>query len=96
MKVHKSDRHVIAICDIDLKGTYMHEGNMQLDLSTEFFNGNEMDAGEVRAAIEDGTLEDATFYIVGKKSTDLALSTDLITQDGIKEIDSIPFALVLL
>jgi len=40
-------------------------------------------------------MEDATFNIVGEKSTQLALKLGIIMQEGIKTIDKIPYALVL-
>lgn len=42
------------------------------------------------------SMEDATFNITGKNSINVALKIGLINQEGIKEIQGIPFALVLL
>ena len=41
-------------------------------------------------------LEDSTFNIVGEKSIKIALETGIITKQGIRKIDGIPFALVLI
>ena len=41
-------------------------------------------------------LEDATFNIVGEKSVALAINTGIITREGIKSIQGIPFAMVLI
>jgi len=40
--------------------------------------------------------EDATFNIIGKESVNTALETGIISKEGIKEINGVPFALVLL
>jgi len=40
--------------------------------------------------------EDSTFNIIGKKSVNAALKAGIITKDGIKKIQGIPFALILL
>ncbi len=40
--------------------------------------------------------EDATFNIIGEESTQAALKAGIITKKGIKKINNIPFALVLM
>ena len=40
--------------------------------------------------------EDATFNIVGKESVNAALEAEIINKQGIKTIQGVPFALVLL
>ena len=45
-----------------------------------------LDAGE----------EDATFNIVGKDAVEAAFKAGIITKDGIKKVQGIPFSLVLL
>ena len=40
--------------------------------------------------------EDATFNIVGQESINAALEAGIINQQGIKTIQDVPFALVLL
>ena len=40
--------------------------------------------------------EDATFNIVGEESIKIALKIGIINKNGIKEIQGVPFALVLL
>ena len=41
VKIHKSYRDVVAICDSRLLGNKFEQGNMQIDLTGEFFNGDE-------------------------------------------------------
>lgn len=96
VKIHKSYRNVIAICDPELLGKKFEEGNMQIDLTGEFFNGEEINESEVLKLIEDEKTEDATFNIVGEKAVKLALKTGIIEKQGIKEIKGIPIALTLL
>lgn len=96
IKIHKSYRYVIAICDSELLGRKLEQGNKQLDLSGEFFNGEEKAEKEAFEIIKDAAKEDATFNIVGKKATELALKAGIIDKEGIRKIQGIPFALVLL
>ena len=44
----------------------------------------------------DMSAEDATFNIIGQRSTDMALKVGIINKQGIGIIDNVPFALVLM
>jgi len=96
VKIHKSYRHIVAICDSELLGKKFQDGKMQIDLSGEFFNGEEKTDSETLEIIEDSAREDATFNIVGEKSCKLAIEAGIISKQGIKKIQGIPVALVLL
>ena len=96
IKIHKSYRYVIAICDSELLGKKFEQGNLQLDLTGEFFKGEEKNEQESLEIIKDAFTEDASFNIVGKKATELALKADIISKEGIKKIQGVPFAFVLL
>ncbi len=96
LKAHESYRLVIAICDKELFGKKFVEGERQLDLTGEFFNGQEFDEEGVSLEINNFLREDATFNIVGEKSVGVAKKLGIVTGDGVKEVDGIPFALVLL
>ncbi|MCR4284744.1 MAG: DUF424 family protein [archaeon] len=95
LKVHDSYRTVVAICDKELLGKLLTEGIKQLDLTGPFFQGEEMSSKEVKKAIEKYLYEDATFNIVGENSIKLAKEMGIITEEGVLDIDGIPFSLVL-
>jgi len=94
-KIHRAYRDIVAICDSDLIGKKFEEGKFQLDVKDDFFRGEEASEEKIAEIIQDMSMEDATFNIIGKNSTDIALKTGLISKEGIKEISGIPFALVL-
>ena len=96
VKIIKSYRTVVAICDSDLLGKTFEEGKGQLDIKESFYKGEETPKEKVIEIINHMSQEDATFNIVGKESVALALETGLITKEGIKEVQGVPFALVLL
>ena len=96
INVIKSYRDVVAICDKELLGKKFEEGKYQLDVKENFFMGKEANEKEVIRIINDMSKEDATFNIIGKNSVNLALKVGLINKEGTKEIQSVPFALVLL
>ena len=96
VKIHKSYRNVVAICDSDLLGKKFEQGNLQIDLSGSFFEGEEKTSEETLEIIQDLAIEDSTFNIVGEKSVRLALKAGIIEEKGIKKIKDIPVALSLL
>lgn len=96
IKIHKSYRDVIAICDSELIGRRFEEGKFQLDVKESFYKGEKADEREVIEVIQLMAKEDATFNIVGNKSVNAAIKAGIVTQEGIKKIQGIPFALILL
>lgn len=96
VRIHKSYRDVVSICDSDMIGKKFEEKNMQLDIRESFFNGDEKTEEECIEIMKSLIKEDATFNIVGKKSTEAALKAGIISKKGVKKIDNIPYALVLL
>lgn len=95
-KIHKSYRLVVAVCDKDVYGRKLVDGERQLDLSGDFFKGEEMSGSQAKKKIIDCAKEDATFNIVGGNSVRIAKEVGLVEDDGVIEIGGVPFALVLL
>ena len=96
VKIIKSYRDIVTICDSELLGKKFEEGNLQLDVKENFFNGEKTSEEKAIEIMKDMEKEDSTFNIVGEKSVNAALKAGIISQKGIKEIKGIPFALVLL
>ena len=96
IKIHEASRLVVAVCDSDLFGKVLEEGNGFLDLSTTFFDGEEKEGEELVELLKEYKMEDATFNIVGKESCDAAKEAGVITEDIIRESCGVPIALVLL
>jgi len=96
VRIHKTYRDVIAICDSDLLGKKFEQGNLQLDVKESFYKGEEKTKQEVIQIMQDLSREDSTFNIVGEESVNCALETGIISKDGIKKIQEVPFALILL
>ena len=96
LKVHESYRWVVAVCDESVFGRKLKEGNRVLDVSGDFFRGDEMSLDKVREEIVRCAGEDATFNFVGVDSVRIAKDLGLVKDEGISYIDGVPFALVLL
>ena len=95
VKIIKTYRDVIAICDSELLGKKFEQGKFQLDVKESFFKGNETNQEKAIEIMQNMEKEDATFNIIGKESIEIALKAGIIKQEGIKKIQGIPFALVL-
>ena len=100
VKIHKSYRNLVAICDSDLIGKKFEEkfekGIKLLDLRESFYKGEEKTYKETIEIIKKQSPEDSTFSIVGKESIKAAKEAEIITKHGVKKIHGIPYALVLL
>lgn len=96
VKVHKSYRTVVAVCDSKLLGKKFEEGIKQLDIRESFYKGEEKSFDELVELFKFQKAEDATFNIVGKDSIRAAKKARLISDEGIKYIEKIPYTLVLL
>ncbi len=96
IRIIKSYRYVVAICDSELLGKRFEEGDFQLDVKESFFGGEETEEEKALEIISNMFREDATFNIVGEKSVNTAIKAGVITEEGIKKIQGIPFALVLI
>ena len=96
LKVHESYRWVVAVCDKNIFGRKLHEGKRALDISTQFFDGEEMTLEQAKNQIIRCSNEDATFNFVGEKSVALAKKLGVVKDEGIIHIEGIPFGLVLL
>jgi len=95
-KVHRSYRIVVSICDKEVYGKKLEEGKMQLDLTGEFFNGEEVKISELGDLMDQYMKEDATFNVVGEKSIGVAIEKGFVKEEGVWKIDGVSYALVLL
>ena len=98
VKIHKSQniRPVVSICDSDLIGKRFEEGKRQLDVNENFYKDREVNKEELLEIIKRQEVEDASFNIVGKESVQASIEAGIIAEEGVRRIEGIPFALVLL
>lgn len=96
IKIHQSYRQVVAVCDSEILGKKFEEENKILDLRENFYKGEEKSEKEAIEILQDLAKEDSTFNIVGEKSIQAALKSGIISKEGIKKVQGIPFALGLL
>lgn len=90
VKVHKNTegQFLLAICDNNLIGKKFEEGNLQLDLSSDFYKGEEKSEEEIMSLIKGAYM----LNVVGEESIEFALKNDLIEKEHIIKIKNIPHA----
>jgi len=96
ISIIKTYRDIVTLCDKELLGKYFEEGQFQLDVKESFYSGEKTTEEEAIIILQDMAREDYTFNIVGEKSTNTAVKAGIITEEGVRKIQGIPFALVLL
>lgn len=95
-KIHKSYRDVVAICDTELINKVFEENKKTLELKENFFKDKKVDEKEIKEIMKKFSVEDATFNIVGERSIKCALELGMFSEQGVKKIQGVPFALILL
>jgi len=90
VKKHKTrdGKLILAICDSDLIGKRFEQGKLQLDLTTDFYKGEEKSESEILLMIQQAYI----LNLVGEKSVKLALKQGLIDETHILNIQGIPHA----
>ncbi len=96
VNIIRSCRDVVAVCDNDLIGKFFDEGDLQLDVKEGFYKGEDVSRERAIEIMQDMSNEDATFNIVGEESVDAAIEAGIISEDGIKKIQGVPYSMVLI
>ncbi|MFH1248659.1 MAG: DUF424 family protein [archaeon] len=96
VKIHESYRKIIAVCDSELLGKKIEEGNMQLDMQESFYGGDEKDEKEIIELLSDLYRDDATFNLVGEQTINTAIKSGIIDEIGVMKIQGVPYALGLI
>jgi len=91
-KIHKNveGRIILALCDTELIRKKFVEGDLQIDLTSEFYQGEEKTEDEIKEMIKPVHVINA----VGEKSIELLKKLDLV--ENIITIAGVPHAEVIL
>lgn len=95
IKLHKSSRTVVAVCDEDIIGKKFLEGIKQLDIRESFYKGEKIDKTTLINLMKVEFKEGSTFNIVGKDSISAALEAGIIEKDSWAKLKNIPFILIV-
>ncbi len=85
---HHGDELVIGACDEDLLGKKFKKGNLQIDCSRQFYDGERITPEAFEKILGDATIAN----LVGKKTVACAVKLGLINPDCILKIKGVPHA----
>jgi hypothetical protein len=90
VKIHKNHENqmLVSVCDDNLIGKRFEDGKKQLDISIDFYNGDEKTDEEAADIMRNCYMVN----IVGEKSVNLALREQIISRESIKTICDVPYA----
>ena len=90
VKTHKTQdgRKILAICDSDLIGQKFEEKKLQLDLTSDFYKGEEKNEEEIISLLKGCYL----INVVGEKSIGLVIKLGIINKNNIIKIKNITHA----
>ncbi len=88
-KIHNSKNGIVlAVCDSDLLGKRFEENDKQLDLTSDFYSGEEKNDKEIADLMRNAYIVN----IIGEKSIALAIKEEIISTGNISHVQGIPHA----
>lgn len=96
LKIIRSYRDIVAVCDSSILGKKFEAGVAQLDIKESFYKGELVSEEKAIEIMKKMAAEDSTFNIAGSDSIAAALKAGIIGKESIGKIQGIPFALILL
>ena len=91
-KHSQNNKQVLAICDNDLLGKVIEENDLILDLSSEFYSGEEVSENQLKELIKTSYIINA----VGEKTINFLKQEKLVDVENIKFIGSVPHVQVVI
>ena len=88
--INHNDTYMLNICDADLLGTTLNRGNFTLKISEKYYAQKVVEKEEAKDLLRRSN----NINMVGKEIISLSVNIGIGSQEGVKEIDGIPFLLV--
>jgi hypothetical protein len=93
VKVHRREgRTLVAVCDSELAGQKFEEDDRQLDLTGDFFKGDQLPPDEIGDLIRNADIVN----LVGKEAVALGLDEGVVDSGAVIVIAGIPAAQAVL
>ncbi len=80
-------RLILTVCDKEIIGKKFETNDLKLDLSSDFYKGNEKTENEIIKLFEQSYM----INLIGEKSIKLGLNTKIISKKDIIYIEKIPY-----
>ena len=88
--INHKDTSMLNICDADLLGRTLNRGNFTLKISEKYYGEKVVEKEEAESLLK----ESDSINMAGKKIISLSTDIGVGSQEGVKEIDGIPFLIV--
>jgi len=88
--INHNDTRMLSICDADLLGTTLNRDNFTLKISEKYYAEKVVDKEEAKDLLRRSN----NINMVGKEIISLSTNIGIGSQEGVKEIDGVPFLLV--
>jgi len=82
---------ILAVCDCDLLGRTLKEGNIVFRIKDEFYKGRKATLDEALGLIRNSTIAN----LVGKNCVEEAISKGYVHPDAVLKIDGVPHAQIM-
>ncbi len=93
LKIHiMGDIETIACCDEELLNQVYKEGNLRIEISSQFFKGRLIDLEEAIFILK----QTSYFNIVGEKIIKSAIDCKLLPAEGVRFINGVPMAIKMM
>ena len=88
--INHNDTRMLSICDADLLGRTLNRGNFTLKISEKYYAQKVVEKEEAKDLLRRAN----NINMVGKEIISLSVNMGIGSQEGVKEIDGIPFLIV--
>mgnify|MGYP001298113106 FL=1 len=88
--INQKNTHMLNICDADLLGRTLNRDNFSLKISEKYYGEKVVEKEEAESLLK----ESSSINMVGKEIISLSTDIGVGSQEGVKEIDGIPFLIV--
>ncbi|MFX0049102.1 MAG: DUF424 domain-containing protein [Candidatus Hermodarchaeota archaeon] len=93
LKIHRRNGiDTVACCDEDLLNKIFTEGNLRIEINSNFFGGDLLNIDQAMDILKDASY----FNIVGENITNQAIALQLLPKDGVRKINNIPMAIKMM
>lgn len=89
-KIKYQETQMINICDLNLIGKEINQGDFNISISKDYFYSEEITKEEAIKVLKSSSI----INMVGKDIVDLALSLNLAKKNSVKIIENVPFLMI--
>ncbi len=89
-KIKYQETQMINICDLNLIGKEINQGDFNISISKDYFYSEEITEEDAIKVLKSSSI----INLVGKDIVDLALSLNLAKRNSVKIIENVPFLMI--